>query len=943
MPLRFVIVAFLLSVNAVAAEQSRSVELLLKWKHQFQFAGFYMAKEKGWYDKAGLDVSFKEVSGSTDVIADVAAGKSDFGISDSVLIYRWLGGARVKALMAVLQDSPIAFITLAKSNISTLQDLQNRKVELARQSIHNTSLLAMLKANDISIKHSPRDFSVAPLIRGDVDVISGYLSNEPFTLRDKGYQTNTIRPKDYGFDFYGDILFTSQQMADQNPKTVDSFYEASKKGWEYALTHPEEAVEVIMQKYNTQNKTKDMLAYEAHIIKKLSGFDKGMFGRLDQSKLDSIKKTYALLFPGRFANTAAVSQIIYHKALPKNEPVLSPAQKQYLKQNKEVPVCLEDNLNLIGAKDNTITGILGDLYAHIGRNLGVRFVAVEKQDSECVIEGARVCPQEDESDQNQSVPLLKDYFALITSLDKSFVSDHKELVNKQLLVHKPEYKTFLKKHYPFLSIKVSQNRDKAFEAVLKGRAFGYLALNELADRLLQKYGFGKLKISGFAARQNPIAFCAKSSGGNELLPAAMNSALKAMPPSKVEGIKHDWRISRYTKETDYRLVFLLLGIFGLIMVLLLSWLWMKQRHNKRLQHLLNASIEGISVFEKQRLTEVNSQLLLMLGYDKLEQIKDSHISAFTHMSEQQLQQKMQCTQKPCEMQLVKQDGTTFAALVRISAISGSKKIISVIDISRLKEAQNELAELNANLEQKVKDQVERNKQQQLLMLQQSRLAQMGELLSMIAHQWRQPINTVAILNQVIVSRYKKNTLDDTMMQKFEKDSKEQIAYMSATIDDFKTFFTPQKHKERFDLNKVINTSLSMLAPVLYSQKITVTTSLEKEVFLEGYPNEAGQVIINIITNAKDAFTEQETEDKKIDISLSQKEGSIILCIEDNAGGIDAAILDKIFDPYFSTKADKNGTGLGLYMSRLIVTEHMNGRLQAKNSTKGARFVIEFLS
>ncbi len=243
------------------------------------------------------------------------------------------------------------------------------------------------------------------------------------------------------------------------------------------------------------------------------------------------------------------------------------------------------------------------------------------------------------------------------------------------------------------------------------------------------------------------------------------------------------------------------------------------------------------------------------------------------------------------------------------------------------------------LEKIIAEEIRKNQAQQLLLIQQSRLAQMGEMLSMIAHQWRQPLNSLMLSNQLVVAKYTKKKLDDKSIEYFKKNSQMLIKQMSQTIDDFKNFFIPAKKKEVFCVNEVIKSVLNMMKDLYTQENISLSFKEKEYLYAFGHPNELGQAILNITNNAKDALIENKIKDKKIDIVLSREKHTIILKISDNAGGIPDSIIDKIFDPYFSTKSKKNGTGLGLYMTKMIIDEQLDASIEVKNTLFGAQFTI----
>ena len=281
----------------------------------------------------------------------------------------------------------------------------------------------------------------------------------------------------------------------------------------------------------------------------------------------------------------------------------------------------------------------------------------------------------------------------------------------------------------------------------------------------------------------------------------------------------------------------------------------------------------------------------------------------------------------------------YTLVWQIFAVALIVLLIVLIAYTNQRNLRVKIEELNNVLEDKVKEEVEKNRLKDKLMFQQSRLAQMGEMISMIAHQWRQPLNNLSMLNQSIVLKYKIKKLDDEMMEYFKLNSKKQITQMSQTIDDFRDFFKPEKEKIKFSINDLIDDTIDIIKPFIDKNNINLTSHCNNDIVTIGYQNELGQVIINIINNAKDALLDKEIQEKNITIECTQIDENILIKISDNAGGIPENIIDNIFDPYFSTKEEKNGTGLGLYMSKVIVEEHMDGELNIKNISNGACFEI----
>jgi C4-dicarboxylate-specific signal transduction histidine kinase len=247
--------------------------------------------------------------------------------------------------------------------------------------------------------------------------------------------------------------------------------------------------------------------------------------------------------------------------------------------------------------------------------------------------------------------------------------------------------------------------------------------------------------------------------------------------------------------------------------------------------------------------------------------------------------------------------------------------------------------LNLTLQERLTIGLLKERQKDKIMLQQSRFAALGEMIEQIAHQWRQPLNTLALINQNLYFKFKLDKFDPQSFDEAHEQIDENLQYMSKTIDDFRNFYNHNRQPETYDICEVIHSAVSLSEAMLKYAKITVDLKPLEPSYVHNAKNELLQVCMNVIKNAHDALIEKRQEDRRITIKLKPCEDDFCLCIEDNAGGIDESILDKIFDPYFTTKADSHGTGIGLYMSRSITQEHLNGSIHAENGSEGARFII----
>lgn len=296
--LRFLLrLALLLCLAHVAqAEQPglQPVTVQLKWYHQFQFAGYYAALEQGYYREAGLDVTLREGHPERDPVADVVAGKADFGIGASELVLAHAAGQPVVAVAVVFQHSPLILLAKRRPDVESVHDLIGKTLQIVP---HEHELFAFIQALGLS----PADFIMEPrrehledLLEERVAAVAAYSTDEPYELLQRRIDYLEITPRSAGIDFYGDSLFTSRHLARRSPELVDAFRKASLRGWAYALAHPEETAALIQRKYNSR-KSLEHLLYEARAMQRLILPELVELGYMNPGRWKHIADSYANL------------------------------------------------------------------------------------------------------------------------------------------------------------------------------------------------------------------------------------------------------------------------------------------------------------------------------------------------------------------------------------------------------------------------------------------------------------------------------------------------------------------------------------------------------------------------------------------------------------------------------------------------------------------------
>jgi len=384
--------------------------------------------------------------------------------------------------------------------------------------------------------------------------------------------------------------------------------------------------------------------------------------------------------------------------------------------------------------------------------------------------------------------------------------------------------------------------------------------------------------------------------------------------------------------------FIIYIITGLLIILLVLYFIINLiSHKAKLEKMIDKHIIVSTTTPKGIITDVSSAFCEISGYTKEEILGKPHnIIRHPDMPKEAFQD-MWDTIKQGKVwngivKNLKKDGNYYIVDAYIEPIFNRKgKITGYIAIRH-----------NITDKERLKAQMKQNAIQHQHMVHQSRLAQMGEMISMIAHQWRQPLTAISATNSTIQLKATMDQLDKNTILKLSSKINKYVEHLSTTIDDFRNFFKHNKTKQKVTIEEIINSTLEIIQVSLENKNISVIKDIRDSTECNTYVNEVKQVLLNIIKNAEDILLEVKPNNPTITIEVPKvtRYSSITIIIKDNGGGIPEEIIDKIFDPYFSTKLSKNGTGLGLYMSKTIIEENCQGKLTVYNDTQGAVFTIE---
>ena len=576
--MRFLI--FLITVVFVFA---KDITLQFNWLPQFEFAGYIVAKEKGFYKKEGLNVKFLYYNPKITVMNAVKSKKADFGIEEIDIFKKYLKGEPFKAVAAIFQDSPHALMAIREYNITDLYDLKNKKLSLKYGKKIPVGIQLMLLSNGLKLsdfKLYPVTFDINDLINKKYDAITVYISNEPFLLRQKGYTPVIFSPKDYGFHFYSGIIFTTNEYLSNNPETVRKFVKATLKGWKWAFSHIDETVDLIYNKYNLLHNSKEALKYEANVLKKLAGEN---IGEISENRLEEISNYYKIL---GLKVKKDVKGFVYNPS----KVYLSKKEKEYLQKHKVFNVCIDPTWPPIEyVEDGKPKGIAQDVLKIAANKLNVKFNII-KTDSwkesmklfkkgKCQLLAEAVKTKKREKFAYFTKPYLRYKMVFITR-ENHFINSISEVLDK-ILARQEESALIelLKQKYPNIKILKTKTTLDAFKAVAKGRAYYTLAILPVASYINYKYLLN-LQVSGYSDINYNISMAVNKK--YPYLYSAISKALDTIKPNEIKSITQKYMYAVISK-VDYKLVIGVIASFFIIAVFFYYRHILLKKMNKRLK------------------------------------------------------------------------------------------------------------------------------------------------------------------------------------------------------------------------------------------------------------------------------------------------------------------------------------------------------------------------
>lgn len=825
------------------AKELKKVTIQLSWLNQFQFAGYYMAKEKGFYEELGLDVEIKPFEFGIDIPKDVNDGKIDFAVGRETLILERIKNPNIVALYALFQSTPLILMSTKESGINHINDFSNKRIMTTIDDASEVSLKAMIASNKIKLENLTflkHTHNIDDLINKNTDVISAYISKSPYILQEKGVEYNIFDPKKYDFDMYSDMLYTNQNLINYDLNTVLLFKKASLKGWEYAYSNFEESVDVIYDKYNTQNLEKEELLYEAKELKKLSYFKTSNLGEIRKDKMQRIYDLYNVM--GLISSTIDLDNFIFDiNSL--NGFTFSQEEMKYIGQKDNIKMCVIPNsMPYSDIKDGKAVGFVADYISLIENKIKKPIVLVPTKswtesfafakDRKCDILSSAVWTKARESEFSFTKSYIDIPLVLLTKNGTSFINNLSSIKNKKVsIVEDYAILEILKNKYKDIEFITVKNIDEGLEKVLHNEVFGHIDAISTAWYKLQTKYLTQLSISAKLDEVSKLSIAVRSD--DSILYEILQKAVLSIDDFVKDDLLNKWVSVEYKKDFDYSVLWKILFVLFIIIIAV--------------------------VYKQILLRNVNNSLK-----------------------------------------------------------------------EKVEEKTKKLTQINNELEIRIKEEVEENLKKDRILSQQQKMVSMGQMIENIAHQWRQPLSLITTGVSGIKLKKQLNDLDDVFFYETLDSILNTSKYLSNTIDDFRYFFKPQKEKEVFYLEECCRKTIDLMNPNFLNKDIQINYKMEN-IQISGYETELIQVLINILNNSKDAL-ELLNDEKLIFIDIFMENKKVIIEIKDNAGGIDEEIMDKVFEPYFTTKHQSQGTGIGLFMCKEIINKHMNGQLNISNQS-----------
>lgn len=606
---RYGIILFLCFAALYAQPPLENVSVKLQWADQFQFAGYYVAKEKGFYRDVGLDVTLQKFDPKKLAVDEVMAGRSTYGIGRSSLLVDRMKGKDVVALAAIFQSSPFILLSKKSLDIQTPRDLIGKRIMMTEDFQDTISVRAMLNSQDVrmgQLKFLEHSFNPFDIANGKTDVMACYISNEPFVLKEKGIETNLISPEAYGFDFYSDILFTSEHEVREHPKRLRAFVDATLKGWEYAFEHIPETAQLIREHYNSQNKSLESLIYEGKVLKDLAYRGNQPLGAITVDKFRRISDIYRVM--GVAQNEKRLEGFIYDAAAAHISVPMSVDERSFLHMNtiRYTSTFAWPPFNFHSSnQQNELQGIAADFWKLIVKRTGMQTEFVPSSTWGAILDSIKTktadvalstsISKEKEPYAIFSKPYASFPHVIVTDKTIDFIPGLESLEGKRVAIGQG-YSVIepISAKYPKIVIVEVEDTREGLKLLSSGRVDAVIDILPVVAYLMNAERFFDLKISGTTEFNFDVRMMIRNDYPQ--LKSIIDKSIDTVSVAERQKIFNRYIAVTYQDKVDYRWVY---GIsFGALFVI------------------------AIFVYRQFEMGKYNKRLLQMATTDSLTQLSN---------------------------------------------------------------------------------------------------------------------------------------------------------------------------------------------------------------------------------------------------------------------------------------------------------------------------------
>jgi diguanylate cyclase (GGDEF)-like protein/PAS domain S-box-containing protein len=591
--LLIVCIAVFSLLQASSAQSLEKVTLQLQWKYQFQFAGFIVAKERGYYREEGLDVTLVEYN-NTNIIQELLDKKSDFVLSNSIVLHRDRKLQPISLLATYFQRSPLIIIT--QPEIKNTLGLRGKKVMLSENDLKNSSLSMMLKYFDINRKNTtfiPQTFRLDEFINRDVDAVAAFKSNEVFELKQKKIPHHIIDPVEYGFSTNAINLFATYKTIDQRPELVHKFLKASKKGWEYALEHRNEVARLIHEKYQ-KNKSLELLEHEAKVTQEMMMPDLYDIGEINNA---FIEKTFKQLVRSeKLKADQTQERLIYHDHIneKKDKIALSQNEKKWLKEH---PIITYSEVNwkpLSIIENDAMEGIMGDYLKLIAERTGIIFKYIPSNSWPEVLEAFKekkidIVPGVGSSPQEMALGAVTNSYVkypmvIVTGNEYSFLDSLADIKDKRIAVPKgyTSY-NFIVENYPEMALLSTGTIEEALLLVQAKKADAFVGHIATSLYALSKLNMTDLKVSGTTDFEFEHRYLIQEEYPE--LKSIINKVFRSISETQRNDINARWIRTKVEERLDMSVIWGLIATAVFIIIIFLTRQYSLKQYNQQLEKL----------------------------------------------------------------------------------------------------------------------------------------------------------------------------------------------------------------------------------------------------------------------------------------------------------------------------------------------------------------------